>query len=563
MRLSKLVKWTALGLSTTMMLSGCGSTGGSDSGQGNSDTSSGTSVAEGNGDSTAEQGDKPTVTIALVPQSEMAVYDNSNYAINWVEEQTGIHMEFVLLPSSDARTKLNLMLNDGSYPDVILYGLNKQDMLTYAEEGIFIPINDLYEQYGDNYKKLFEERPQYEGAAYAPDGNMYGFLDVGECYHCQAYPKLWYNTEWLQSMGLSMPETIDEFEQVLTAAKNSDYNGNGQADEIPLTGAQQWDCMLEWYLMNSFIPVDKTTMSHVENGKIVFSADKDEFKEGLAWMHKLYEEGLIDPTAFSQKADQMQQVIRFDQNLVFAYVADHFAIGIDMEDRHMNEITTAMLPLEGPNGLRLQPHNDYVDSASSFNWFITDNCKDPVSAFKLGDFLMGDEASMVGMFGEEGTYWGYLEEETPSVIEGTMARYWSNPSYSTDTESDYWGNIFWTGMQKDLAEFRASYTAIPEDMYAASSYEARLFEETTKLIPFFYEEYLPKNLYMEKEDYETFTTIQTSLQEYIRMSMAQFITGELNLDSDWDSYVDTINSYGLDTYLSLYQAAFDEYNANN
>lgn len=95
------------------------------------------------------------------------------------------------------------------------------------------------------------------------------------------------------------------------------------------------------------------------------------------------------------------------------------------------------------------------------------------------------------------------------------------------------------------------------------SYEARLFEETTKLLPYFYEEYLPKNLYMEKDDYETFTTIQTSLQEYIKMSMAQFITGELNLDSDWDSYVDTINSYGVDTYLSLYQAAFDEYNANN
>lgn len=553
MKLKKVTKvLVTLSLAATMLLAGCGSSG---------ETSSpGTAAETGAETHSAENGERPTVTIAMV-MNEKTVYDDSNYAIKWIEDQTGIDMEFVQLPSSDADTKLNLMLSSGDYPDVILYSMNKQKTVNFGEEGIFIPINDLYEQYGDNLKKLFELRPQYEQMAYAPDGNMYGFPAVNECYHCQAYPKLWYNKEWLASMGMDAPETTEDFRQVLLAAKNSDYNGNGESDEIALTGNKDYDCQLEWYLLNSFIPCDKNSLSYAKDGKVVLAADKEEFKQGLIYLNQLYQDGLIDPTAFSQTSDQMQQVIRSDQKLVFAYVADHFALGVDMEDPHINEITTAQLPLKGPEGVRYQPHKDYVDMTSGFNWYITDKCKDPVSAFKLGDFLMGEEASMIEMFGEEGTYWGKLEKETPSAIDGVPAKYWCNPSYSTDTESDYWQNIFWSGMQWNLSEFRASYTPLPEDMYTADAYEARLFEETTKLVDYFYPEYLPQNLYMDKDDYERFNNIQTSLREYVKTSVVQFITGELNLEKDWDSYVSQLNNYDTETYLSLYQKAYDEYNA--
>lgn len=99
-------------------------------------------------------------------------------------------------------------------------------------------------------------------------------------------------------------------------------------------------------------------------------------------------------------------------------------------------------------------------------------------------------------------------------------------------------------------------------MYTADAYEARLFEETSKLTDYFYPEYLPKNLYMDKDDYERFSSIQTSLQEYVKTSVVQFITGELSLENDWDSYVSQLNNYDTETYLSLYQKAYDDYNAN-
>ena len=537
----------AAGLTCALLLTGCG--GSTAAGQ-----ASGT--AEG-GEGAAGGEERPTITVA-VQMNEKGEYSDNNYAIKYIEDNTGVNIEFVQLPSDkgDADTKLNLMLSSGDYPDVICYGMNKQKMVKFAKEGIFVPINELIDQYGDNIKRLFEARPQYEQLSYAPDGNIYGFVTANECYHCQAYPKLWYNTEWLESLGLKEPETTEELKEVLLAVKNSDYNGNGKADEIPLSGSKDWDCQLEWYLLNSFVPCDKETLSHVEDGKVVFSCNTEEFKQGLAYLNELYSLGLIDPTCFTQSSDQMQQVIRSDKNLVFGYTADHFAMGIDLEDAHLNEVTAAMVPVEGPNGARWQLHKDYVDMTDGFSWFITDKCENKEAAFKVGDFLMGDESSMVQMYGKEGSYWGKLEAPTESILEGTEAIYWIKPGFTSNEDDEYQKNTFWSGLMNQLAEFRASMSPRPEDMYVPDSYEARLFDETAKVIPYFYPEYLPKNLFLEDEaDAEQFTTIQTSLREYV--------TGEMSVEKDWDSYLKSLEKYDVNTYISLYQKAYDSYTANN
>lgn len=542
----------ALGLTASMLLAGCGATGGT-----GSETS-----ASASGETGSADGGPTTISVA-VQMNEKGEYSSANYAINWIEEQMNVKFDFVALPSDagDAETKLNLMLSSGDYPDVICFNLNKQKTVEFGEEGIFIPINDLIDQYGDNINRMFELRPQYEKNAYAPDGNIYGFPTANECYHCQAYPKLWYNTEWLESLGLSEPTTTEELKEVLMAVKNSDYNGNGEADEIPLTGSPDWDCQVEWWLMNSFVPCDKKTLCYVKDGQVIFACDTEEFKEGLVYMNDLFNNGLLDPTIFSQTSDQMQQVIRSDENRVFAYAADHYGMGVNNEDRHMNEIISALIPVEGPDGARYQLHNDYVDMTEGFNWFITDNCENPEIAFQVGDFLMGDECSMIQMYGEEGTYWGRLDEPTESILEGTDAIYWVNSAFTSDNNDDYNKNTWWTGLMNQLAEFRASMAPLPEDMYDASAYEARLFEETSKVEPYFYPEYLPKNIFLEDDDEaDTFATLQTSLQEYVKTSMAQFITGELSLEKDWDSYVSTLDGYGVDTYVQLYQKAYDVYN---
>ena len=55
-----------------------------------------------------------------------------------------------------------------------------------------------------------------------PDGNIYTLPAFGECYHCSVAQKLWINQTWLDTLGLEMPSTTDEFEAVMLAFKNDD-----------------------------------------------------------------------------------------------------------------------------------------------------------------------------------------------------------------------------------------------------------------------------------------------------------------------------------------------------
>ena len=33
--------------------------------------------------------------------------------------------------------------------------------------------------------------------------------------------------------------------------------------------------------------------------------------------------------------------------------------------------------------------------------------------------------------------------------------------------------------------------------------------------------------------------------------------GELDIENDWDAYVSNIENYGVDTYIEIYQEAYD------
>lgn len=69
---------------------------------------------------------------------------------------------------------------------------------------------------------------------------------------------------------------------------------------------------------------------------------------------------------------------------------------------------------------------------------------------------------------------------------------------------------------------------------------------------------LPASLSLTPEENTSIGTIFTDIQTLVNESTINFITGRTSLD-EWDSYVDTVYSYGLDQVLSVYQDAYNRY----
>ena len=101
-----------------------------------------------------------------------------------------------------------------------------------------------------------------------------------------------------------MPTTVDEWYEVLKAFKEKDPNGNGVADEIPLTGSAKTN-LFDWIryinpwgitdsLEENLLALDQ------ETEKPVFIPADERYKEAVAFFHKLYEEGIMDPEFITQ-----------------------------------------------------------------------------------------------------------------------------------------------------------------------------------------------------------------------------------------------------------------------
>ena len=140
-------------------------------------------------------GTYPVVTepVSLTFMTMQPVYienfDTNKFARYW-SEKTGVSIKWETIPRDAVQERLNITLASGDYPDVF-FGLGRQEQgitvsheMTYGvQEGMFLPLNDLIDQYMPNLSRLLDERPGSRQFLTAPDGNIYSLHDFNECYH--------------------------------------------------------------------------------------------------------------------------------------------------------------------------------------------------------------------------------------------------------------------------------------------------------------------------------------------------------------------------------------------
>ncbi|MCQ6557769.1 extracellular solute-binding protein [Paenibacillus mendelii] len=538
----------AMVLTLSMLLSACSS--GSDSGNGGNEGNS----ENAGGDS------KDAVTINAYIVVPPRIEDiSTNTVTKFIEERLNIKFKFDATPQANADDKKKLIMASGDYPNVFLSGgFTQAEQIDYGKQGILVPLNDLIDKYGNEIKKAFDEDPDLRAAITAPDGNIYALPHINDCFHCWYSQKLWINKEWLKKLNLEMPTTTEEYYEVLKKFKTLDPNGNGQADEVPLSGAfNTWHGIPSNFLMNSFIYNNDEDFFYMKDGKVQLAANQPEWRQGLEYVNKLYAEGLIDKEAFTQNNDQMMQVGNKEgDNISGSVTAGHIGMYFSMvegQNRHKEYITVP--PLKGPNGVA---YAGYYKAYGSGQFAITNKAseKEAIAAIKLADYLYSEEHAITNEYGLEGKYWEKAKEGEKDV-HGNQAKYSLKPAYWDigTTFNDTWDQM---GITRRTRDIRESW-AVPEDPFSQVGYEYRLYMETANN----YENKQPEvtfplTIFMDDKDAKEANLLRTQINEYVRSNMAQFVTGSRKLnDGEWDKYVKGFDGLNLNRYLEIYQAAYD------
>lgn len=475
---------------------------------------------------------------------------NTNLFTQEMEELTNVKIKWETVTLDGLVQRRNVLFAGGDYPDVILSAeIPLQDQMIYGEQGVLIPLNDLIDEYCVELPRLFEEIEWLRPLITSPDGNIYALPQINECYHCTMAQKLWIHQPWLDALGLPMPTTTAEFEATLLAFKNDDPNANGIADEIPLSGANTgWNTGVLENLMNAFIYNEPVSRAQVVNGNVDFVADNEEFKDGLTWLASLYEQGLIDPSAFTQPQEQLKEIGVAELAILGAATAGAPTTFSQMGTERSADYV-AVSPLKGPDGVQYTYHNPFGISAGHVA--ITNANKNPIETIKWIDYLYSKAGTRRALEGREG-------EEWIKPAEGSIGINGEPAEWKRNVALDDVQNVTWQGMWFGAVTSQYRLSEIAGDPRKTEGFETRLYNETFDK----YEGYAPAEVYppifIPVANIDEMAKIKKPLLDFVKESMAKFATGVLDIDADWDEYISDLKALNSVRYEELLQISYDE-----
>lgn len=532
---------------------------------GNADTqaSSGTGSVEVNETGYPITSEEITVTAAgPMPSgcedwSQLAVIDE--YA-----NRLGIRLDCDFY-ETDWETQLTLKVAGDELPDMLIgCSMNVSDVNEWGGEGYFLDLSQ-YMDLMPNLKAYFDQYPELEAYCTTSDGHIYGLPKL-KVDMTDRLTRSFINKQWLDNLGLSMPTSIDEYYDVLVAFKEQDANGNGDPDdEIPLlfTSDSGGYTALEKTLLDAY-GIFTTDPNYVlqadESGKVELANINDTYKEYLKFMHRLYAEGLMEQEAFTITGDEITTKQQGDvygsfgcgsapfvmANKDISYDANWMALSGMSSELHPKREASIASPVQNSILVAVNGNTEYPEALARFiDYFYTEEGMlsatkgyDGVTFDMVQDDLLGTEVPEMRIpdgytSGEEFRYKGAILNEALNLVEKNIDR---QAMFESDREV------------LEKPEFVEKYG------WAARVIDAFKSDDVTGV------EAYPVVSYT-SDEVEERGAVYKDITTYLKQARAQFITGELDLDKDWDTYVNTLNQMNLGRLLEIEQAAYDRYAA--
>ncbi len=468
----------------------------------------------------------------------------------WLEEKTNIKIVWDWIPQKEWGEKKNLLIASKQLPDGFMapLTLTANEAATMGADGVLIPLDNLLARYAPTIMGVMKDYPTYEPFTRSLDGKIYA-LSALQDLGFDSFSASIIRKEWLDKLGLKMPTTLDEFTEVLRTFKAKDPAGGGKT--IPFSFLYQEGTAtnrevkreFEWFFLAHDVMEHPIHISIEDNGQLVFTADKEGFKQTIKYLNRLYSEGLIDRDIFTQDRTMLTNKIR--QRGVGGYTDYRLKLSMCLTDDEKNY--TFMPPLKGPTGKARWLRANIGMSEGAFA--LTSSCKHPEAAIRWLDFINEPENNIqmaYGMFKPAG--WTKNEALVPDPrFPG---------KYSVNTRPKEVSANDWP-FSSPIAESPLLTPKWVIDKYLAEKASNTAKVETCAV----YRPYLTKYPYnypyrFTVKEIEDLSLIQTDLLSYILKTQAKWIA-DGGIDAEWDGYLAQLKKLKVDEYLAMYKKSYE------
>jgi len=244
--------------------------------------------ADGSKEQAAAQEDSPKLNISWTMHQNLPVPEDAEM-IRYVEQKYDVDLDIWNLENNRYEPLLDLKLAQEGAPDLLRIR-QPQDLLKYQQQGLLAEIpEETLERYAPNLMAAIRKyAPDYADQGRI-DGSIYGIPVVNPT-NAYRIPVV-YRQDWLDKLGLDVPDTLEEFEQVIYAFANEDPDGNGVKDTYGLS-LEGMNVVFGAFGQVAF--ADQLYFSD-KDGQLVIGALEPEMKEALGYLRKWYADGVIDP----------------------------------------------------------------------------------------------------------------------------------------------------------------------------------------------------------------------------------------------------------------------------
>ncbi len=458
-----------------------------------------------------------------------------------LEEKSNVDIEWELVATSDWTQKKNLKLASGTYPDAFFSGITDTDVSTYAQQGVFIELDELIANYAPNIQAILDKYPDYKASCTATDGKIYSLSTIIVDPGAYNPDQLFINKTWLDELGLEVPKTMDDFYNVLTAFKNDDPNGNGVADEIPYSA--RFDNYIQGIhsLFGAYGRIDVTGRGFYnhfvveEDGNLVFTADTEEYKTAITELHKYFEEGLFDQEIFTQDSKQYFAKGQTEEMTLGAFTLwnSENMVGVDRADDYI-----PLSPMTGPDGDIIWTE-ELSGNSPSTTFAITNQCENPEILIRWVDQFFAEELSVAAG-------WGPISEaaegEVAAFEAGQVGQGFDDYRYQ---QAPIWGPL-----------------AVYEDYYERVVETPEMMSSKVSIMEEYYAEYMTNAtlpiLKFTEEETDWFSTTGGDIVNHIADYQSKWLLNG-GIEEEWDAYIEGLEQLNVEQHVEHMNAAYDRY----
>ena len=505
--------------------------------------------------------EKATLTGTISYPANTESDPNKRTIFERLQEKTNVEINWTAIQADQWSDKISLeMANTKDMTDFIFTaGFSDNDLLKYAKQGVIIPLEEYIDAYMPNLKKVFDTYPEYRTMCTDTDGHIWALpwieqLGSGKEAIQTVGDMSFINKKWLDFLGLEVPTTTDEFEQVLIAfrdhASELQQKFNIDGDIIPMScivndGDQDPSILINGF-GEGYGDADKGRHIGVTNDKeVICSATQDGYKDGITWLHKLYEEGLIDTESFTQEWS--------------TYVAKgksgRYGVCFSWDVANIDNLEDWVpLPALTADTRNITPQNgSFTSGFDRGRCVVTAVAQNPALVCAWLD-------QMYDPFQSPQNNWGtYGENDDFDIFElstnadgGEMLKHapLGDASPVEVREAEAVG-----GPLAILDDYYGVYVTCPDD----AQYRLDWIKEY--YTPDMNSDYVYPNVFMSQDDTKKISDLQTDIEKLINANKSDWIMNGFT-DADWDQYISELEAYGLDEYLELFQKYLDAYYAD-